>query len=179
MVAKDNSDRPYLNSSIDEIVALVQGKKVPDSVVKHVLKELEHRRSSRAKKLMAQLQKSHPHLKSAPGATVKRPATPQRATARRVSREQSPVMPPTIVYEENAVAYESLRNTFTEEGEILARWGMTPTLPDAIMKKIFEMWKEHLSKSKDSMFRTLLQLESDQAKLQKIRTARNAKAGGK
>jgi tRNA(Phe) wybutosine-synthesizing methylase Tyw3 len=56
---------------------------------------------------------------------------------------------------------------------------MTPLLPEDMMKKIFEMWREHLKKNKDSMFRTVQQLESDQEKLLKISKQRNMKAGGK
>jgi hypothetical protein len=177
-VASAKSNRPYKSSSLPELIAVTKAKNVSEKIVKDVLAELECRTTAGARRLKRELLGTYPQL--ATKAVVRNSTPPAKRASRQSSIHPSDSnFPATIVYEENAVAYEFLRNTFTEEGEILARWGMTPTLPDAIMKKIFEMWKEHLSKNKDSMFRTLQQLESDQAKLQKTRTARNAKAGGK
>lgn len=45
--------------------------------------------------------------------------------------------------------YGSLRATFTLEGEILARWGMTPDLPAEIEKVVFDMWRRLLSTYSD------------------------------
>ena len=177
-MARTSSNRPHVRSSLVALTAIAKAKNVSDQVVKDVLSELEHRTTAGARRLKRELLNARPHLAST--ATVQNSKPSAKGAARQSSgRRHDSHLPTSIVYEENAVAYEFLRNTFTEEGEILARWGMTPLLPEDMMKKIFEMWRVHLKKNKDSMFRTVQQLESDQEKLLKISKQRNMKAGGK
>lgn len=40
--------------------------------------------------------------------------------------------------------YEALRETFTEEAEALARWGITPLLPPELRRILLEAWAERL-----------------------------------
>lgn len=177
-MASTRSNRPYLNTSLAELTSLARAKNASEKIVKDVLAELDHRTTAGARRLKRELLGAHPHL--ATSAVVQTSEPPAKRASNQSSRRTSgSSFPTTIVYEENSVAYEFLRNTFTEEGEILARWGITPMLPESMKTKIFELWREYLKKNKDSMFRTLEQLENDQLKLQKLQKGKSTKAGGK
>ena len=104
-----------------------------------VLHELKFRKTNAAKKLEAAL---------AGDVTDDRSA---------VAHEESP----NAVEAELVARYESLRSTFTLEGEILARWGMTPDLPQDLVSATFESWRRRLSTQPDRRGRNILKLDED------------------
>lgn len=56
-----------------------------------------------------------------------------------------------------------LRTTFTAEGEILARWGMTPGLPAEARDTVIAWWRSQLNRVPDAMGRTIDALDRDLA----------------
>jgi hypothetical protein len=67
------------------------------------------------------------------------------------------------------VDYEWLRKSFTAESELLARWGMTASLPDDLMENLFAKWIERLTSTPDQWGRTVDSARRDLAKVQEIR----------
>lgn len=64
-----------------------------------------------------------------------------------------------------AEKYEALRSVFSAEGEILARWGMTPSMPLDLRSSVFAEWRAKLASGSASALRTLEVLETDEKTL--------------
>jgi hypothetical protein len=62
-----------------------------------------------------------------------------------------------------------LRATFTEEGELLARWGMTPNLPQSLQVVLVAAWRAHLDKSPTADGKTAAEFEADLKRLEVLR----------
>jgi hypothetical protein len=65
-------------------------------------------------------------------------------------------------------AYEHLRATFSEEGELMARWGMTPSLPRPLQETVVGGWRDLLRDSPTTDGRTLVNFERDIARILEI-----------
>ena len=180
-MAGRNSDRPYISFTVAQMKELSGAKGVRNEVIDGIVAELGHRSTQAANKYLADLIKKYPRLRE-PAKTVKKKqaakkvVTQASAPSRATTAPSGPIV---FSYEENSVAYEFLRNTFTEEGELLAKWCMTPTLPEDVIEKTFKHWEEHLSKNTDPMFRTIEQLKLDREKFAKMRTQAKRKNEGK
>jgi plasmid stabilization system protein ParE len=160
---------------------ITSGKNVSSKVVDEIIDELGNRKTQAARRYLAELHEKFPRL-AEPAKAAKSKQAAKRAVARASTPSRAPRVsagPTVFAYEENSVAYEFLRNTFTEEGELLAKWGMTPTLPDDLIQKTFDQWIEHLSKNTDPMFRTIDQLNLDREKFAKLRARAKKKNGAK
>jgi len=72
--------------------------------------------------------------------------------------------------------HELLRATFNVEGELLARWGMTSTIPKDFEKTIFDAWSKALTAVPDEFGRTIEQLISDLERLKSERGGMNPNA---
>ena len=180
-MAAANTDRPHFQKSVAEMREITNAKNVSDKIVDEIIEELGHRKTQVAKRYLAELVEKYPRL-AEPAKAAKKKQAVKRATPRASAPTRTVgahAGPTVFTYEENAVAYEFLRNTFTEEGELLAKWGMTPTLPEEVIGKVFDQWVEHLSKGQDPMFRTVDQLKNDREKFLKIRTRAKRKIEGK
>jgi hypothetical protein len=70
-------------------------------------------------------------------------------------------------------ALSRLRSTFTEEGELLARWGMTPSLPRHLQQLLIAAWREELRKAPTFDGKSTSELEAD---LKRVAALRNAGA---
>ena len=68
---------------------------------------------------------------------------------------------------------ELWRALYKTESEILAKWGMTPSLPPPIREKVFELWQEQLESFGD-LVRTESRLLADQEVLTASHTAGSA-----
>jgi hypothetical protein len=167
--------------SWQELKALFDAKSVRPQVIDGIYEELLGRKSRANKLVLQELLKKYPRLQE-PAKTVKKKQAAKKAVARAEAPARSQRThdgPIVFKYEENSVAYEFLRNTFTEEGELLAKWGMTPTLPEDVIEKTFKHWEEHLAKNTDPMFRTIPQLKIDKEKFAKLRARAKRRAEGK
>jgi hypothetical protein len=69
-----------------------------------------------------------------------------------------------------------LRDTFTEEGELLARWGMTPRLPQEMQASVFGLFVQRLAAGPLPDGRDAASLERDRARLASLRAGRAAGA---
>jgi hypothetical protein len=72
--------------------------------------------------------------------------------------------------------HDCLRATFSIEGEILARWGMTASIPRELEAKVFEYWSKSMTSTEDEFGRTSTQLGGDIERLQLERKGMNPKA---
>ena len=65
-------------------------------------------------------------------------------------------------------AYAHLRATFSEEGELMARWGMTPSLPRLLQEIVMGGWRDLLRDSPTADGRTLVNFERDITRISEI-----------
>lgn len=101
--------------------------------------ELSHRATSRAKKLLT-LVNAKLGIETAPTAAV---AVLQ------------------IELKDFQKRYRALRETFTLEGEILARWGMAGSIPREIEEAVFRLWAKLVKVEEDEFGRSVLILQRD------------------
>jgi hypothetical protein len=177
--------RPYIGKSVVELERLAEANPDDANVIAGVIAELRHRNVPRAKKLLARLSGESSPSRAVPRKSTARPtkatARPTKATAKPTKAaakdgRAKPVVPGPVVEAELATtnpdvdrslqqAFELLRESFTLEAEILARWGMTPTLPKVIVQSVFTAWRKVLKSGPDDRGRSLELLEQDMAEL--------------
>ncbi|MDA2989415.1 MAG: hypothetical protein O2815_10095 [Actinomycetota bacterium] len=167
--------RPLVQKGIAELEKLVSGAAGDPKTVNEVIAELRHRSTPRAKRLLADLlDRSESKETSTPG----RGSRPRRASSEEAKKSnggphEGGAVPPvaTRTLEE---AYELLRQTFTEDSEILARWGMTSAMPEPVRELVLEEWGRRVATGPDEFGRTLERLTQDVERLRanKIRSVR-------
>jgi hypothetical protein len=158
--------RPLIQKGIGELEELVARSGVDPNMVKDVIDELRHRSTPRAKRLLAELEAGP---KTAAVAGVGTGPRARRANASRSALPSSgrpeamgEVGPlPRSLLE----AYEVLRETFTEDSELLARWGLTSALPVEMRNTVLEEWARRVGVSPDEFGRTTEQLRVDVERL--------------
>ena len=181
-MANTAGDRPYRPYLISDLRALVGKRTTTDDEIDLIFEELGNRTTSQAKKFLLELVERYPRLNSDKNKVVKKQVAKKAAkkAAKKTTTPRSKIESPTVfTYEENSIAYEFLRNTFTEAGELLGKWGLTPTLPEEILETTFVLWSEYLKENRDIMYRTLEQLDADHKKYSKMRTTAKKKADKK
>lgn len=148
-------DRPYMSLSALELVALFEKAKDSESL-ENLQHELMNRRTKPAKRLLIEVNKK---LGVAPGKEV---------NSSKLNFEHAQLKK----------RYDSLRRTFNVEGEILARWGMTSAMPEALEAIVFDIWSKSVTADDDEFGRTSAQLAIDMEKLKVERrgTCLNASA---
>lgn len=143
--------RPLARLSLDDLKELARTE--PGRVA-DIKGELAHRRTSGAKAFLRNLnagdRRGSTSGESAEGGDDLAPLAPSSLGVDRSPKSR-----------DLEQRYELLRATFTIEGEILARWGMTSSLPSDLQDHIFAMWKERASETPDSHGRTRASLEAD------------------
>ena len=130
--------RPYVSLGVVALEELFKTSTEPD-VLHDLQVELSYRTTSRAKKLLA-LVNTKLGTKALPSADA---AILQ------------------IELEEFKKHYRVLRETFTLEGEILARWGMTAAMPRDLEANVFERWAKLVSVQEDDFGRSVVSLKRD------------------
>jgi hypothetical protein len=158
-----------------------------------VIEELAHRTSRAARRLLAELSSNGasgtsraPGRAARPESKVERPPAdrprsrahtgPAADNHRGAAGESEPR--PDGVDRDLQTRFDLLRATFTVEGEILARWGMTEEMPAEIEASVVEQWRVHLSSAPDHRGRTLTTLDMDMRSLAAERAQGDAQAGG-
>ncbi len=160
--------RPLMQMNIDGLkrhFAASQGDTRQLAVLED---ELMHRKTPSARALLAQVQRTR--ARSGAGGL---PNTTAAASSSEVTRPNSgaPSAPMAAEIVSNAhCRCKELRATFTEEGELLARWGMTPTLPDAVRAATVAAWREILKSSATCDGRTITQFDRDMARAAELRS---------
>ena len=160
--------RPLAQKGIAELEELIGQSGVDPSLVKDVIEELRFRSTSRATRLLAELEgrkgTSRPDRakrKSAIDRTHSRKASsiPEMSESASVTDATS-----SRTLEE---AYALLRETFTEDSEILAKWGMTSSMPEDLRKLVFNHWSRRISSKSDEFGRNDKRLHADLDQLRK------------
>ena len=135
-------ERPYMSFSALELEALFL-KTSDNDLLEAFQFELNHRRTKSAKKLLIEVNKKL-------GVTTE------------ATKDSSKWKYELIHLKKR---YDLLRSTFTIEGEILARWGMTSAIPEALEAIVLGAWSKVMTASEDEFGRTIAQLSSDIEKL--------------
>ena len=62
--------------------------------------------------------------------------------------------------------YQALRETFTAESGVLARWGMTSLMPQVMRRDVFAAWRDLLGRGQHPGEFTIADLETDLRRLE-------------
>lgn len=143
--------RPFARLSLDDLKELARTEPAKVADIKG---ELAHRRTSGAKAFLRSL-----NAGDRDGSTSGERAQAGDDLAQVDALPAGVARPPKSRDLEQR--YELLRATFTIEGEILARWGMTSSLPSDLQGHIFAIWRERTSETPDGHGRTRASLEAD------------------
>jgi hypothetical protein len=174
--------RNLREKSLEELKGLAKRspERIPD-----VIHELSFRKTRAAKRYLDELNGRKPMGQSSSGqrnssgnSSMGRPR-PERVpateknhaheTRTRLGSASSVIDPPLRDLEQR---FELLRATFTIEAEILARWGMTSSMPPEIEAQVFSSWRKSLKKnSDDDLGRSIVSLEEDMKRLAEERAA--------
>ena len=163
--------RPYGGKGVAELERLATEKAGDAKVMADVIAELRQRTVPKARKLLARLS----------GESTLTPAAPRKSSSKSKKtpskgNDSKPIASGPMVNAAPATmtpdgdrsteqTFELLRETFTLEAEILARWGMTPTLPKEIKKLVIVEWRKLLKGGPDDRGRSIKMLELDMLKL--------------
>lgn len=165
--------RPHRSKSIVQLTQLVDDKKVTKKTILEVIDELSYRTTPKAKRLLARLQKKNPSLVTEvtkPVAASRRAARRRSSSSKQANNSGDGVIPKETELlgpeaRDTAQRLAVLRETYTEEAEFLARWGMTSALPDDMRAQVFKLWKARLADQPDEFGRSLASLEVDTERL--------------
>jgi len=168
--------RPHRSKSIVQLTQLVDDKKVTKKTILEVIDELSYRTTPKAKRLLARLQKKNPSLVTEvtkPVAASRRAARRRSSSSKQTNNSGDGVIPKETELlgpeaRDTAQRLAVLRETYTEEAEFLARWGMTSALPGDMRAQVFKLWKSRLAGQPDEFGRSLASLEVDTARLRHL-----------
>lgn len=169
------TERPYISRGIDELEELAGVIESRPEVIALLVAELKHRKNPRARQLLSQLEDLGGHENSA-ASVLNRTSSARHSPISGFGKELPagyPEPPPISAVEHTALEerYESLRKTFTLQGELLARWGMTPALPLDLQELVFEHWRQRLAGSRNFSGRSLTALAEDRERIAREREA--------
>lgn len=168
--------RPHRSKSIVQLTELVDDKNVTKKTILEVIDELSYRTTPKAKRLLARLQKKDPSLVTEvtkPVAASRRAAGRRSSSSKQANNSGDGVIPKETELlgpeaRDTAQRLAVLRETYTEEAEFLARWGMTSALPGDMRAQVFKLWKSRLAGQPDEFGRSLASLEVDTARLRHL-----------
>ena len=183
--------RPFKDHGIEQLLDLEPRAHDDERLRAVVLAELERRdMTSREEALQRRLlqgdrsavgseRRSRTSDDSVAGAASRRPppSRPRRDVlppATRDLRTPQVASPPLKVTGQTDVEarYAALRATCTADAEVMARWGFTPALPEAMQDHILSGWREEVSDQPDEYGRTLRQLDGDIERIRELRKDR-------
>lgn len=138
--------RPYISRSVVQLREIAAANPGDTKIIDDVKIELSHRKSSAAKSLLAEIEIG--------------PISPPVPSTE--SQERTPKLG---MGESECAAlearYELLRATFSEQGAVLARWGLTESMPNDFITKVMQLWLEKFSAGFTDVIRTKEQLLKD------------------
>jgi hypothetical protein len=161
--------REYTSKGIAELRKMAQEHSGNPAILKKIVHELGFRSTQASRKLLAELTAGSSPAK--PVRVAKKQTTTRATPAKRRAPEPGPVVESPAATTAPALergqqeTFELLRETFTLEAEILARWGMTPAVPKEIEKLVFAEWRKLLKGGPDDRGRSIETLEKDISKL--------------
>lgn len=164
--------RPHLNSSLQDLTAIVDDPESPPELLSEVADELRHRTTKGARNLLKRLD-DDPVRRTSKQRDSK-PGNGRRSHHTTVQSVDSPSAFPTETQIENesardiATQFAALRATFTAEAEILARWGLTCAMPEDIVQLVLKNWANRVTDEPDDFGRSRTSLSRDSARLSEL-----------
>ncbi len=145
--------RPYMSKDIKSLEKLADASQGDPDRLRQVLEELNFRSTNKANALRHKIEG---WLGSPIAEATKVPAPGKKKRPKNDPGWQSDL----------SMRYETLRATFTEEAEILARWGVTAGLPPSMREVVFSEWRNAFAEGGTHPFgMTQIDLDSDLRKL--------------
>lgn len=149
--------------------------------------ELTHRKTQRAAKLAGLVRKRLAELRRGKAAVGGAGQVPPPKPSVPLTREVESVGATTsgsprfglgisVSPKEHLRLLEAIRRTFTDEGEILARWGMTELLDPQIQEAVLGMIRARLTQGSMPDGRGLADLDRDVDQLKVIRSRRSSQS---
>jgi hypothetical protein len=169
-----------MSASLNELIALADNPTTSAERLTEIRHELSHRSTKKARELLARLAEGS----SQTATDSPTPARPRKALldgTRRPSESsgsEGPSAMPTETLERSDCSREVLeqldvlRTTFSLESEILARWGVTETLPCEIRQMVLRHWGGIVTDEPDRLGRSTTRLASDIRRLDELAAAR-------
>lgn len=160
--------RKLIQKNLNQLTELFQEHRGDADVLEVLRFELAHRSTQAAKKLQEQVESRLAILKADP--------QPKRNESKRTRRRPEPLSAPKPVAEAPAIreTHDALRSTFSEEGELLARWGMSPLLPDDLFESFIDAWRAWLRQRPTADGRSTPEFDADVQRIRAIRRERKA-----
>ncbi len=161
--------REYTSKGIAELRKMAQEHSGNPAILNKIVHELGFRSTKASRKLLAELTAGR--APSKPVRVAKKQTSTRATPTKRRAPEAGPVVESPAATTESPVdrgqqeTFELLRETFTLEAEILARWGMTPAVPKEIEKLVLAEWRKLLKGGPDDRGRSIETLEMDISKL--------------
>ena len=187
--------RPYRYLEFEELLAIEEQALTNKSVKGDLLEELAHRDTPRGRAMMQRVNQGY-RMADASGNSPPRPVTLSSASAvpstsdqpnAEHDRSQTRPSVPRSPTAGNSVSspsssegsaptleqqFEALRATFTEEAEIMARWGFTSALPSAMQDALLNAWRDRIGIVPDNFGRSIGRLDADIKRLNDDRSRR-------
>lgn len=171
--------RPLQSFRVDELNRRFGSARGERSTLLQLQAELKLRSTPSARDLLHKVKRAIANLPAHPPAQPT-PTPPPRVVAPTGSSsigQRPPAAGSGASASQAPIDYELLRKSFTAESELLARWGMTASIPDDLMERVFSNWVERLTSTPDQWGRTVDSARRDLAKVKEIRRlARPAEA---
>lgn len=139
--SKRQPSRPNLSLSLDQMRARARANSGDKTIIEGILDELENHRSTTAAKKLAQAIRSGESL-DAPSVKPSDDGTSGR-------HDPVEALPVFDGCKDLKARYDLLLGTFSERGEILARWGITDALPDDMKEHIAVIWSKRVTDEED------------------------------
>jgi hypothetical protein len=160
--------RKLIQKNLNQLAKLFQEHRGDADVLEVLRFELEHRSTQAARKLQEQVESRLAILKEDPQPK----GNASKPTRRRPESRSAPK--PEAEAPAIGEAHDALRATFSEEGELLARWGMSPLLPDDLFESFIDAWRAWLRQRPTADGRSTPEFEADVHRIRAIRKGRRA-----
>ena len=154
-------NRPLMQKGTADLRKMVEADPTNIELRNSVISELGFRDRAGARQLLRELS----------GEPKAQPRPPRRQAT---TGAQEPVVPEC---DELRAVLESLRTTFTERGSVLARWGMSESMPQDMLEEVMSCWAARCTDSPDGLGRSQQTLRDDLGRLGIRLTARGPRKG--
>jgi hypothetical protein len=138
--------RIYSTKSLIELKQIASANMADSKVIEKIKHELGFRKKAAAKQLLSELEAGAPISLSPQRKTLDAPTSSASIHSDCVALEAS---------------YEVLRATFSEQGSVLARWGLTESMPNDLLIKVVSLWIEKFNGGYTHVIRSQEQLLKD------------------
>lgn len=145
--------RKYQAKRVEELRLIAKNNLGDSKMISEILDELENHRTTKGAARLARMIRN--------GENLDAPIRDRAAGSASSSGDESEAQPALDGCKDLLARYETLRATFSERGEILARWGITDALPGDMKETVALMWFGRVTDEEDGVGRTLKKLVSD------------------